>query len=198
MDALIYANVIMGESAEIDKFVIIGQSSRGKKQGEIQTIIGSSAVIRSHTVIYAGNKIGNNFQTGHHVMIREDNVIGNNVSVGTGTVIEHHIKIGDGVRIHSQVFIPEYCILEEGCWIGPNAVLTNAKHPNRPDTKQKLAGVVVGKNAVIGANVTILPGIHIGENSLIGAGTILSKNVPDNMIVYNHEKLNWQKNSHKA
>ena len=198
MDYIIYPNVIIGEGADIDSFVIAGQPSRRKKPGEIQTIIGSNAVMRSHTVIYAGNTIGYNFQTGHHVMIREDNVIGNNVSVGTGTVIEHHIKIGDGVRIHSQVFIPEYCILEEGCWIGPNSVLTNAKYPNRPDTKQNLVGVVVGKNAVIGANVTVLPGIHIGENSLIGAGTILSKDVPDNMIVYNHEKLSWHKHSHKA
>jgi len=198
MDYIIHPNVIIGEDAEIDGFVIVGQPPRRKKPGEIKTIIGSGVVIRSHTVIYAGNKIGDNFQTGHHVMIREDNIIGNNVSVGTGSVIEHHVKIGDGVRIHSQVFIPEYCTLEEGCWIGPNAVLTNAKYPNRRDTKQNLAGVVVGKNVVIGANVTVLPGIHIGDNSLIGAGTILSKDVPDNMIVHNNEKLSCHKYSHKA
>lgn len=197
MNPIIHPSVIIGAGAEIDSFVIIGQPPRGKKPGEIKTIIGSNAVIRSHTVIYAGNKIGDNFQTGHHVMIREDNIIGNNVSVGTGSVIEHHIEIGDDVRIHSQVFIPEYCVLEEGCWIGPNAVLTNAKYPNRPNTKLTLAGVVVRKKAVVGANVTVLPGICIGENSLIGAGTILSKNVPKDTTVHNLEKLSWHKHSHK-
>lgn len=183
MDTILYHNVIVGKAAEIDKFVIIGQPSRGKKSGECQTIIGSNAIIRSHTVIYAGNKIGENFQTGHHVMIREDNEIGDNVSVGTGTVIEHHVRIGDGARIHSQAFIPEYSILEEGCWIGPNVVLTNAKYPNSPTTKKELNGVRVKRNAKIGANVTILPGIIIGENSLIGAGSVVVKDVDDGVIV---------------
>ena len=38
------------------------------------------------------------------------------------------------------------------------------------------------KNAKIGANVTILPGITINENSLIGAGSVVTKDVPKNVI----------------
>ena len=83
-------------------------------------------------MIYAGNVIGRNFQTGNKVNIRESNRIGDNVSVGTLSVIEHHVEIGDSVRIHTQAFIPEYSVLEEGCWIGPNVVLTNAKYPAVP------------------------------------------------------------------
>jgi len=56
-------------------------------------VIGDGAVIRSHTVIYAGNRIGRGFQTGHGVMIRESNTIGDEVSIGTGSVIEHHVVI---------------------------------------------------------------------------------------------------------
>ena len=52
-------------------------------------------------------------------MIREFNQIGDNVSVGTHSVIEHHVQIGHGVRIHSNVFIPEFSILENGAWVGP-------------------------------------------------------------------------------
>ncbi|EGY1308920.1 N-acetyltransferase, partial [Escherichia coli] len=39
------------------------------------------------------------------------------------------------------------------------------------------------KNASIGANATILPGIIIGENSIIGAGSVVTKDIPDNVIV---------------
>ena len=80
-------------------------------------------------MIYAGNVIGRNFQTGNKVNIRESNRIGDNVSVGTLSVIEHHVEIGNNVRIHTQVFIPEFSVLEDGCWIGPNVVFTNAKYP---------------------------------------------------------------------
>jgi acetyltransferase-like isoleucine patch superfamily enzyme len=183
MEPIIYPNVIIGEGAEIDKFVIIGQPPRGKKPGEIQTIIGSNAVIRSHTVIYAGNKIGDNFQTGHHVMIREDNVIGNNVSVGTGTVIEHHVKINDGARIHSNAFIPEYSVLEQECWIGPGAILTNARYPRSAEVKEKLIGPTIGKNAKIGAGVVLLPGIIVGANALVGAGSVVVTDVPADAVV---------------
>ena len=100
-------------------------------------------MIRSHTVIYAGNVIGRNFQTGNKVNIRESNRIGNNVSVGTLSVIEHHVEIADNVRIHTQVFIPEFSVLEEGCWIGPNVVFTNAKYPLSPGVKDQLAGPVI-------------------------------------------------------
>ncbi len=169
--------------------MIIGAPPKGSVPGELETVIGDNAVIRSHMVIYASNKIGNNFQTGNKANIRELTEIGDNVSIGTLSVVEHHVKIGDGVRIHSQAFIPEYSILEDGSWIGPNAVLTNAKYPNRPDTKEHLLGVRVGKRAVIGANVTILPGIYIGEGALVGAGTVITKDVPDGAIVYGNPNV---------
>jgi len=180
VDYKIHPNVQLGKGYEIGSYALIGLPASADQS--IMTIIGHSAVIRSHTVIYPGNRIGDNFKTGHNVLIRENNIIGNDVSIGTSTVVEHHVHIGDGVRIHSQAFIPEFTILEEGCWIGPNVVFTNARFPNRPDTKANLQGVTVGKGAVIGANVTILPGIKIGAGALIGAGSVVTKDVPSKMV----------------
>ena len=179
----ILKNVRLGENIVLGDFVIIGTPPRGREEGELETIIGDNAIIRSHTVIYAGNTIGSNFQTGHHVNIREENIIGDNVSIGTKTVVEFKTKIEDNVRIHSQAFIPEYCILKEGCWIGPNVVLTNAKYPKSVKSKEFLEGVTIGRNAKIGANSTILPGVTIGENALIGAGSVVTKDVPSGKVV---------------
>jgi acetyltransferase-like isoleucine patch superfamily enzyme len=179
----IYSNVKIGNNVEIGDFVIIGIPPVGKANGELETEIGDNAVIRSHTVIYAGNKIGNNFQTGHNVMIRENNSIGNNVSIGTGSCIEYSINIQDNVRIHSQVFIPEYSTLEESCWVGPNVVFTNAKYPRSKNVKHNLKGPIIKKNAKIGANSTILPGKVIGQDSLIGAGTVVVSDVPPGKVI---------------
>lgn len=181
--AIIYPNVIFGQNCVIEDFVIIGTPPKGYVPGALETIIGDNALIRSHTVIYAGNKIGNNFETGNKVNIRELNEIGNDVSVGTLSVIEHDVKIGNGVRIHTQVFIPEFTILEERCWIGPNVVMTNAKYPKSLNVKEELNGPHVKKNAIIGANSTLLPGVVIGEYALVGAGSVVTREVPEKGVV---------------
>jgi acetyltransferase-like isoleucine patch superfamily enzyme len=179
----IYENVALGEGTVLEDYCILGTPPRGIKDGELATIIGQGGIIRSHTIIYAGNVIGRNFQTGNKVNIRESNRIGDNVSVGTLTVIEHHVEIADNVRIHTQVFIPEFSVLEEGCWIGPNVVLTNAKYPLSPGVKDRLAGPVIRRGAKVGANATLLPGVVIGENALIGAGSVVVRDVAPGQVV---------------
>lgn len=179
----VFPGVELGEGAHVEDFVILGQPPRGHQAGELRTVIGAASIIRSHTVIYAGNQIGCRFQTGHGVMVREHNMIGDDVSIGTGTVVEHHVVIGNGVRIHSQVFVPEYSILEDGCWLGPTVVLTNALHPLCPKVKQCLKGPTIKRGAKIGANVTILPDITIGEGALVGAGAVVTQDVPPYTVV---------------
>jgi len=178
--AVIYPNVVLGKNVTIEDYCIIGLPFEGMKNEK--TIIGDESVIRSGTYIYAGNEIGKRFQTGNKANIRELNKIGEDVSIGTLSVVEHRAIISNRVRIHSQAFIPEYTILEEGCWVGPNVVLTNALYPNHPLTKKSLKGVHIECNAKVGANVTILPGVTIGANSLVGAGSVVTKDVGKGVI----------------
>jgi acetyltransferase-like isoleucine patch superfamily enzyme len=179
----IYPGVSLGEPAVIEDFCVIGAPPRNTKEGGLATTIGHGAVIRSHTVIYAGNVIGSGFQTGNKVNVRELNEIGNDVSIGTLSVVEHHVQIGNGVRIHTQAFVPEFSVLEDLCWIGPNVVLTNAKYPESLGVKDRLVGPVVRHRAKIGANVTILPGVVIGEDALVGAGAVVVRDVPAGAVV---------------
>ncbi len=181
--AKIFAGVKLGKDVVIEDFCIIGVPPRGKKEGELETIIGDGSVIRSHTVIYAGNKIGKKFQTGNKANIRELNNIGDDVSIGTLSVIEHHVQIEDGVRIHTQVFIPEYSHLMKNSWIGPNVVFTNAPYPKSKNVKDELKGPTIFENAIIGANSTLLPGIEVGKDAIVGAGSVVTKNVPPGEVV---------------
>ena len=179
----VYEGVTLEAGARIEDYCVVGVPPRGRKEGELKTSIGGGAHLRSHTVIYAGNRIGKNFQSGNKVNIREENEIGDDVSIGTLSVIEHHVKIGNSVRIHSQVFVPEYSVLEDGAWLGPGVVLTNAKYPLSPDVKRNLKGPVIKKGAIVGANATLLPGIVIGERALIGAGSVVVGDVPAGAVV---------------
>ncbi len=179
--AIIHPNVKIGENVTIEDYCIIGCPFKDFNNEE--TIIGDNSIVRSHTVIYAGNKIGNNFHAGNKANIRELNTIGNDVSIGTLSVVEHHVIIEDGVRIHTQAFIPEYSVLKKNCWIGPNVVMTNAKFPKHPEVKKGLLGPTIEENAKIGANATIMPGITIGKDSLIGAGSVVTKDVPEGVVI---------------
>lgn len=175
----IFPDVTIGRNPQIEDFVLIGVGGNESHP----TLIGDDAHIRSHGIIYAGNRIGNRFVTGHAVNIRELNDIGDDVSIGTKSVVEHHVRIADGVRIHTQAFIPEYSVLENGCWIGPNVVLTNAPYPCSPSAKTNLSGVLVCEKAIIGANSTVLPGVCIGAHAIVGAGSVVTKDVPSGAIV---------------
>ncbi len=180
---VLYPGVTLGANAEIGEFVVIGVPLHGTRPGELQTLIGPAAVIRSHTVIYAGNVIGARLQTGHAVMIRELNTIGDDVSIGTHSIIEHHVTVGNRVRIHSNVFIPEYSVLDDDAWVGPNAVLTNALYPLSRDAKKTLKGPHIRRGAKVGANATLLPGVVVGDYALVGAGAVVVRDVPDGKVV---------------
>ena len=184
--SIIHPGVHLGNNANVGEFSEIGVCPAALKEAAPATSIGDNAIIRSHGVIYAGTSIGRDFQMGHQALVREFCEIGNNVSVGSQSVVEHHVTIGNGVRIHSQAFVPEYCVLEDGAWLGPRACLTNSRYPASQDAKDRLQGVRVGRNARIGANVTILPGITVGEEALVGAGAVVVKDVlPRSVVVGN-------------
>jgi acetyltransferase-like isoleucine patch superfamily enzyme len=178
--AIVYPGVELGEGVVIEAQCLIGVPFAGG-DGAV-TVIGDGAVIRAGTIIYAGNRIGRNFQTGNRANIRERNEIGDNVSVGTLSVVEHHVTLHDGVRIHTQAFIPEYSVLEAGAWVGPNVVLTNARYPLAPGAKENLLGPRLEAGAKVGANSTLLPGVVIGRNALVGAGSVVTKDVPAGKI----------------
>jgi acetyltransferase-like isoleucine patch superfamily enzyme len=179
----IHPNVKLGEQCTIGDHVIIGYPPRGKQPGEIETVIGDRAVIRSHTIIYAGNVIGDDFQTGHMVMLREANRIGSSVSLGSQVVIEHHCEVGNGVRMQGQTGIAEYTTLEDGAWLGPRVITTNVFHPLCPKAKECIMGPTIKRRAIIGANVTIYPRVVIGEFALVGAGCVVMKDIPPHKVV---------------
>lgn len=178
-------DVVLGKNARIDDFAILGVKPskppiNPPHQGKL--VIGDEATVRSHSVIYLGNKIGNHFQTGHGVLIRENNLIGDDVSIGTHSVVERENVLENGVRIHTNCYVPEFVTIQEKAWLGPNVTILNVLHPPCPKWDECGKGVVIKKNAKIGGSVTIGPRLSIGENSLIGCGSVVVSSIPDNSV----------------
>jgi acetyltransferase-like isoleucine patch superfamily enzyme len=175
--------VVLGPGADLQSPCILGKAPRGVAHGELALVIGSGAVIRPFTTIYAGSTFGDRLQTGQGASIREDNIVGDDVSVGTNAVLEFGNRIGSRVRIHSGCFL-EMVTIEDDVFVGPNTVFTDDPHPmNCPHYKDCKGGAVVRRLARIGANVTILPGVVVGENALVGAGSVVVDDVPPGAVL---------------
>jgi len=104
-----------------------------------------------------------------------------------------YINCGKSISIGKNVFINFDCTfltlggitIEDDVLIGPKVSLITENHPINPQERKGLIAkpIHIKRNAWIGANVTILPGVTIGENAIVAAGAVVSKDVPDNVIV---------------
>lgn len=174
----IFPNVTLGSNCRIDKGVILGFCETNTTD---ITFIKGSAIFRFNTVVYAGVKIGKNFQSGPNVLIREGNILGDDVAVWHGTTLNPGNIIGDGSRIHAGSFL-EFVKLGKRVFIGPGVIFADDPHPLNPSPRIHFGGAMVGDEAVICANVTILPHVKIGKHAVIGAGSVVTKDVPENEV----------------
>ena len=174
--------VEFGDLSRIEAYCVVGYGSEDGRSADV--VIGRNAIIRTHAVVYRGVRAGDDLHVGHGALIREQTVLGSRVSIGSHSIVEHQVLIADDVRLHSGCFVPEYSVLRRGAWLGPGVIVTNARYPNRADTKSALEGVDIGEGAVVGAGAVLLPGIAIGARALVGAGAVVVKDVPAGATVF--------------
>ncbi|HYY86889.1 MAG TPA: acyltransferase [Nitrososphaeraceae archaeon] len=127
-------------------------------------------------------KIGKNVKVWHFSYIGNNTEIGDNVSIGSLVHIDYNVKIGDNTRIEGSVYIPPLTTIGKNVFIGPCAAFTNDPYPMSP----KMTGVVVEDGAIIGGRAVFKAGITIGKNSVIAMGSVVTKDVPPNVVVMGH------------
>jgi galactoside O-acetyltransferase len=101
---------------------------------------------------------------------------GTNVHIGDHFYANFNLVIVDDI----DVYIGEHVM------IAPNVTITPTGHPVDPDLRrpgnQFSIPVRIGNDVWIGSNAVILPGITIGDNSVIGAGSVVTHDIPGNVI----------------
>lgn len=176
-------NVIIEDNTIICNDCIIGEPLSdyyyNKEYINPKTIIGNDSLIRSHTIIYCGCTIGNNFNTGHRVTIRENMKIGNYCRIGTLSDIQGFSEIGDYCWLHSNVHIGQQSKIGNFVFIYPYTVFTNDPHP----PSNICIGPVVDDYTQIAVGAILLPGIKLGKHVLVGAQSVVGKDVKDYQLV---------------
>jgi len=117
--------------------------------------------------------------------------------IGEGCYIEppfhsnfggHHVHFGKNIYANFNLTLVDDTHIYVGDYtmFGPNVVVATAGHPILPILRERgyqyNAPVHIGENCWIGAGVIIVPGITIGDNVVIGAGSVVTKDLPSNVI----------------
>ena len=117
--------------------------------------------------------------------------IGDETKVGAFVEVQKNAKIGQRCKISSHTFICEGVTIEDNVFIGHGVTFINDSYPRaaNPDgalqseADWKVETTLVKKGASIGSGSTILSKVTIGENAIVGAGSVVTKDVPANVIV---------------
>lgn len=99
-----------------------------------------------------------------------------------------HVHFGKGVYANFNLTLVDDTHIYVGDYtmFGPNVVLATAGHPILPELRplayQYNMPIHIGKNCWLGAGVIVLPGVTIGDNTVIGAGSVVTKDIPANVV----------------
>jgi acetyltransferase-like isoleucine patch superfamily enzyme len=120
-------------------------------------------------------------------------ITGSIISPSTIVFIPFYTNFGRHISIGENVFINHACsfldmggiTIEDDVQIGPRVNIITENHPLEPSQRKSLdlKGVIIKKNAWIGAGATILPGVTVGENAVVAAGAVVNKDVEANTVV---------------
>ena len=141
------------------------------------------------SAIVDSDSIGDNTRIWGFSHIMEDVKIGENCNIGENCFIESGVIIGNNVVIKNGISIWSGIKIEDDVFLGPHIVLTNDLNP-RSGYPRPLLKTVIKKGASIGAGSVILPDIEIGDFSMIGAGSVVTKSIKSNALVYGNPARN--------
>lgn len=100
----------------------------------------------------------------------------------------HHVHFGSYIYANFNLTLVDdtHIYVGDHTMFGPNVTIATAGHPILPELREKglqyNAPVHIGKNCWLGAGVIVLPGVTIGDNTVIGAGSVVTKDIPSNVV----------------
>ena len=101
---------------------------------------------------------------------------GRHVHFGKNIYANFHLTLVDD----TDIYVGDYTMF------GPNVTVATAGHPILPALREQVyqynMPVFIGRNCWIGAGAILLPGVHIGDGTVIGAGSVVTKDIPANVV----------------
>ena len=117
--------------------------------------------------------------------------IGDGTRIGSFVEVQKGVSVGRNCKVSSHTFICEGVTIEDEVFIGHGVNFINDNYPRatsaggglQTESDWQVIPTIVKRGASIGTGVTILGGVQIGARAIVGAGSVVTKNVPDDVIV---------------
>jgi acetyltransferase-like isoleucine patch superfamily enzyme len=117
--------------------------------------------------------------------------VGDETKIGAFVEVQKNVSIGRRCKISSHTFICEGVTIEDQVFIGHGVMFINDSYPRATTAEGelqtaadwKVEQTVVKKGASIGSGATILSNVTIGERAIVGAGSVVTRDVPPDVIV---------------
>ena len=150
-------------------------------------------VLYSQEALRITAELNNRFHTSEEICRLMSQLTGKAVPADFRMFPPFYSDFGKNITIGKQVFINSGCSFQDqgGIYIGDRSlighkvVLATLNHGLKPDDRGTLypAPIHIGQNVWIGANATVLAGVTIGDNAVVAAGSVVTKDVPANVVV---------------
>jgi UDP-2-acetamido-3-amino-2,3-dideoxy-glucuronate N-acetyltransferase len=182
----------IGNGVRIDDHAVIGKLPLSAKRSRTTqagrtfepALVGDGAMIGTAAILYAGSAVGAGVLVADAASVREDVTVGDYTIIGRNTTIENRVTVGARCKIQAHVYICAYSEIGDDCFIAPCAATSNDTYAGRWKERTKYyKGVTVKSGGRIAVNATILPGRVIGPDGMAAAGAVVTKDVPEGVVV---------------
>jgi acetyltransferase-like isoleucine patch superfamily enzyme len=188
--AVVYPGTVLGDGVKVLEHAVVGKQpvlsprSTAKREPLPPAELGEDTIVSTGAIVFAGSRIGARVIIGDQSCVRERVTVGDDVVLGRGSLVENDTTIGAMSRIQAHAYITAYSTLEEHVFVAPCVVTTNDNFMGRTERRlELLEGPTIRRGARVGGGATLCPGVVIGEEAFVGAGAVVTKDVPDRVMV---------------
>ena len=164
-------------------------------------MIDPSARVHASADLESDVVVGPRTSIWHRAQVRVGARIGADCVIGRDAFIDEGVILGDRVKIQNAALVYHGVTVEDGVFIGPNAILTNDRFPRAITATGELARaddwtlspILLRTGSSIGAGAVVVAGTTVGRFATVGAGAVVTKDVPDHALVAGNpaRRLGW-------
>ena len=155
------------------------------------TVIDATARIHGTADLESDVSVGPRTSIWHRAQVRAGARIGEDCIIGRDAFIDEGVVLGDRVKVQNLALVYHGVTVEDGVFIGPNAILTNDRYPRAITAAGDLtraddwtvSPITLRHGCSVGAGAIVVAGTDVGRFATVGAGAIVTRDVPAHALV---------------
>lgn len=186
---LIDRGVVIGSNVEIFPGTCIGKVPKGaalarKPEFREHVRIGDNCVLGPNAVVFYDVEIGDNTLIGDGASIRDKCRIGANCLLSRYVTVNYDSQVGDNTKIMDMTHITGKCKIGRNVFISTGVTTTNDNAIGKLGYDEAhILGPTIEDGAAVGCGAMLLPGVVIGKEAVVGAGSVVTRDVPPRAVV---------------